>query len=252
MQKVLITGASVGIGRQIAIKFASHGANIVINYRTAEDDAKKTLRLVEEAGGKGHLLQADVSDVKQAEALVAKSAEILGGLDALINNAGATRFIPFNDLEAVDVDDFEFLSRVNVHSVFFCSRAAARIMKEQEDGGSIVNFGSIAGMLPRGSSMPYSVSKAAVIHLTKCLANVLSPKIRVNTVSPGVIQNTRWNTLNVNHDEEKYQSIAQSIPLKRLGEPEDIADAVYFLASKEAAFVTGINLPVEGGQNITS
>jgi len=250
MQKVLITGASVGIGRQIAIKFASNGANIIINYRVAEDDAKETLRLVEEAGGKGHILQADVSDPKQAETLVQKSAEILGGLDALINNAGATRFIAFNNLDAVDVEDFEFLNRVNVHSVFFCSRAAAKIMERQEHGGSIVNFGSVAGMLPRGSSMPYAVTKSAVLHLTKCLANVLSPKIRVNAVTPGHIQNTRWNAGNVNHDEAKYQAYAQTIPLGRLGEPHDVADAVYFLASKEASFITGVNLPVEGGQNV--
>jgi ketoreductase RED2 len=106
-------------------------------------------------------------------------------------------------------------------------------------------------MLPRGSSIPYSVSKAAIIHLTKCLANVLAPKIRVNSVSPGIIQNTRWNSTNKNFDYEAYRAGARAVPLKRLGEPEDIAEAIYYLGSAElSGFVTGVNLPVEGGANI--
>ena len=251
MQKVLVTGASIGIGRQIAVRFAKSGSEVIINYRTAVEDAKETLKLVEDAGGKGHILQADVSDDKQAEALVQKSAEIMGGLDVLVNNAGATKFIAFSDLDSVDAQTWDSLYKVNVHSVFFCSRAAAKIMETQENGGAIINFASVAGMLPRGSSIPYAVSKAAVIHLSKCLANVLSPKIRVNTVTPGVIQNTRWNAGNPSHNPEKYQALANSVPMKRLGEPEDIADAVYFLASKEASYITGVNLPVEGGANIS-
>jgi ketoreductase RED2 len=102
-------------------------------------------------------------------------------------------------------------------------------------------------MLPRGSSIPYSVSKAAIIHLTKCLAQVLAPKIRVNSVSPGVIHHTRWNAANKNFNLRNYEAGAEGMPLKRLGEPEDIAAAIYYLASDEAGYVTGINLPVEGG-----
>jgi 3-oxoacyl-[acyl-carrier protein] reductase len=249
-RKVLVTGASVGIGRQIALIFARHGDQVVINYRQAEEDAKETLALVEKAGGKGLLLKADVSEAAGAEGLVNESAKLLGGLDVLVNNAGVTRFIPFPDLDALSAEVWDSLYKINVESVFFCSRAAAKIMSVQEQGGVIVNLASVSGMLPRGSSIPYSVSKAAIIHLTKCLANVLAPKIRVNSVSPGVIQNTRWNSTNPSFDKEKYQAGAQNIPLKRLGEPEDIAAAVYYLASEKSGFVTGVNLPVEGGANI--
>jgi 3-oxoacyl-[acyl-carrier protein] reductase len=123
-------------------------------------------------------------------------------------------------------------------------------MKGQEAGGSIVNLASISGMLARGSSIPYSVSKAAIIHLSKCLAQALAPKVRVNSVSPGIIQHTRWNSANKNFDPAAYQAGARGIPLKRLGEPEDIAEAIYYLGSDASAFVTGINLPVEGGAAI--
>lgn len=251
MQKrVLVTGASVGIGRQTAIAFAKQGAKVVINYRKDEKQAEETLRLVEEAGGRGYLCRADVSDEAEAAGLIAEAAVLLGGLDVLVNNAGVTKFIPFNDLDAVTADDWDNLYKINVESIFFCSRAASKIMQQQDKGGCIVNLASVAGMLPRGSSVPYSVSKAAIIHLTKCLAKVLAPKVRVNSVSPGVIQNTRWNTTNPSFNLQTYQAGAENIPLKRLGNPEDIAEAIVFLASDAASYITGANLPVEGGINV--
>jgi NAD(P)-dependent dehydrogenase (short-subunit alcohol dehydrogenase family) len=250
-QKVLVSGASVGIGRQAALAFARHGARVAINYRQAEADAKETLALVEKAGGSGFIIRADVSAEDEAARLVQAAAEKLGGLDTLVNNAGITEFIPFPDLDAVTAAIWDRLYKNNVESIFFCSRAAAKIMGAQETGGSIVNLASVSGMLPRGSSIPYSVSKAAIIHLTKCLANVLAPKVRVNSVSPGIIQNTRWNSTNKNFDPEAYRAGAGAVPLKRLGEPEDIAEAIYYLGSAElSGFVTGVNLPVEGGANI--
>jgi 3-oxoacyl-[acyl-carrier protein] reductase len=249
-QRVLVTGASVGIGRQTALFFARHGGEVVINYRQAREEAEETLALVKKAGGTGSVIQADVSQEAEAARLIREAAEVLGGLDVLVNNAGTTRFIPFPDLDAVTPEIWDSLYKTNVESIFFCCRAAAKIMAAQETGGSIVNLSSIAGMLPRGSSIPYSVSKAAIIHLTKCLANVLAPKVRVNSVSPGVIQNTRWNSANPGFDPKTYQAGSQNIPLKRLGEPEDIAAAIYYLASPDAGFVTGVNLPVEGGAAI--
>jgi 3-oxoacyl-[acyl-carrier protein] reductase len=247
VQNVLITGASAGIGRQTALRFAKNGARVVINYLKAENDARETLAMVEKAGGTGWILQGDVSLAAEAERTVNEGAELLGRLDVLVNNAGVTRFIPFPDLDAVTPDDWDSLYKINVESVFFCSRAAAKIMQKQEQGGSIVNLSSISGMMARGSSIPYSVSKAAIIHLTKCLAQVLAPKIRVNSVSPGVIHHTRWNKTNKNFNLKNYEAGADGMPLKRLGEPEDIAGAICYLASGEAGYITGINLPVEGG-----
>jgi 3-oxoacyl-[acyl-carrier protein] reductase len=249
-QNVLITGASVGIGRQAALAFARRGAQVAINYRQAEAEARETLALVEKAGGSGFIIRADVSGEDEAAELVQRAAEKLGSLDVLVNNAGITEFIPFPDLDAVTAEVWDRLYKNNVESIFFCSRKAAKIMRTQETGGSIVNLASISGMLPRGSSIPYSVSKAAIIHLTKCLANVLAPKVRVNSVSPGIIQNTRWNSTNKNFNLESYRAGAQTVPLKRLGEPEDIAEAIYYLGSAASGFVTGINLPVEGGAAI--
>ena len=247
MKKVLVTGASVGIGRETAVLFAKQGAKVVINYNSSEAEAQETLSMVEAAGGTGYLARADVSDADAAKALIHEAVRLMDGLDVLVNNAGITRFIPFNDLDAVTVEDWDSLYKTNVESIFFCCREAAKVMAE---GSSIINLASISGMLPRGSSIPYSVSKAAIIHLTKCLAKVLSPKIRVNCVSPGIIQNTRWNDNNTNFNLENYQSGANEVPMKRLGDPSDIAAAILYLASDQASYVTGINLPVEGGINI--
>ena len=247
MQKVLITGASVGIGRETAVLFAKQGAQVVINYKSAESDAQETLRLVEAAGGKGYLAQADVSDASAAAALIHEAARLMDGLNVLVNNAGITRFIPFGDLDSVTAEDWDVLYKTNVQSMFFCCREAAKVMPE---GSCIVNLASSSGMRPRGSSIPYAVSKAAILHLTECLANVLAPRIRVNSVSPGTIQDTRWNTGNANFNLEQYQAGAKDIPMQRLGYADDIAPAIVYLASQEAQYITGINLPVEGGMSV--
>ena len=234
----------MGIGRATAVAFAKQGAQVVINYKSSEVEAQETLRLVEASGGKGFLAKADVSVEAAAATLIREAERLMGGLNVLVNNAGVTRFIPFDDLDAATADVWDSLYKINVESIFFCCREAAKIMPE---GSSIVNLSSVAGMSPRGSSIPYAVSKAAIIHLTKCLATVLAPRIRVNSVSPGTIQNTRWNATNPNFDMDKYQGRANATPMKRLGEPSDIADAILYLASGQASYVTGTNLPVEGG-----
>jgi len=251
MQKVLVTGASVGIGRATVVAFAKRGAHVAINYKSSEDAAKETLRLVESAGSRGFLVRGDVSVEEDAARLVNESASLLGGLDVLVNNTGVTKFIPFADLDAATADVWDNLYRINVEGAFFCARAAAKIMQKQDGQGVILFLSSVSGMLPRGSSIPYSVSKAAVIHVAKILAQTLAPKIRVNCISPGVIQNTRWNAGNPNFNPETYQAGADAIPLSRLGEPEDIAEAAVYLASDAASYITGINLPVEGGANIS-
>ena len=188
---VLVTGAAVGIGRNIAIDFAKRGAKVAVNFSKSAKEAEETLTRIAEAGGDGMLCQCDVSDEKSVPGMIDRVVQKFGRLDILVNNTGITSFIDWNDLDGATGDIWEKLYRVNVMGMFFCSRAAAKVMPE---GGVIVNVSSVSGHTPNGSSIPYSVSKAAVLHLTKCLAKALSPKLRVVSVSPGVVDDTRWNS----------------------------------------------------------
>ncbi len=244
---VLVTGASVGIGRAAAIALGSQGARVVVNYVQAEDSARETVEAVIAAGGQAVACQGDVSREADAKRLVDFTVATYGRLDVLVNNAGITAFIPFSDLDGATAEVWDRLYRTNVEGAFFCSREAAKVMKAQGKG-SIINLSSRAGMRPVGSSIPYSVSKAAVLHLTQCLAVTLAPEVRVNCISPGVIDNTRWNAGRENFDPDAYRQNAESItPLARMGVPEDIAKAVLYLASEDSSFCTGVNLPVDGG-----
>ncbi len=247
-EKVVIgTGASVGIGRAAAVALGGQGAKVVVNYVSARDSAQETADAVAAAGGQAVLCQADVSKEADAKRLVEFAVSTYGRLDVLVNNAGITAFIPFSDLDSATAEVWDRLYRTNVEGAFFCSREAAKVMKAQGKG-SIINLSSRAGMRPVGSSIPYSVSKAAVLHLTECLAATLAPEIRVNCVSPGTIGGTRWNAGRVGFDEEAYRKNAEShTPLGRLGEPDDIAKAILYLASDDSCFCTGINIPVDGG-----
>lgn len=243
----LITGASAGMGRAAAVKFAKHGASVVVNYAKSKQGAEETAAAIAGAGGKALVLQADVSKQEEAERLVAESAEHFGRLDILVNNAGTTAFIPFPDLDAAEPEIWRHLYATNVIGAFICARAAAKIMR-RTGGGVIINNASNAGHRPVGSSIPYCVSKAAMLHMTKCLAVALGPDIRVNSVSPGVIADTEWNANRKNYDKEAALAAgAQSSLLQRVGCSDEIADAMLFLAS-DATFSTGIDIMVDGGR----
>ncbi|MCD8138766.1 MAG: SDR family oxidoreductase [Planctomycetaceae bacterium] len=248
---VLVTGASVGIGRDTAVLFAKHGANVGINFTSSRAAAEETLALVAKAGGKGVLCQGDVSREDDAKRIVSACTEAFGGLDILVNNAGITSFIPFADLDRADADVWRRLYEVNVMGSFFCAREAARAMGDK--GGVIINVSSVAGHRPNASSIPYAVTKAAVLHLTRLLAVTLGPTIRVVSVSPGVIDDTRWNTARTDIDVQKmYDSAAAAAPLKRTGHGSDIADAIVYMASDGASFVTGVDLLVDGGRGLVT
>ncbi len=246
---VLVTGASVGIGRDTAVLFAKYGARVGINYASSQLDAEETLSLVEKAGGSGVLCQGDVSKEDDAKRIVATCAEKFGGLDVLVNNAGITSFIPFADLDKADADVWRRLYEVNVMGTFFCAREAARVMGDKP--GVIVNVASVAGHRPNGSSIPYAVTKAAILHLTKLLAVTMGPNIRVVSVSPGVIDDTRWNVgrtdINV---QTMYDNAAKVTPLGRTGHGCEIADAIVYMASDAASFVSGVDLLVDGGRGL--
>ncbi len=245
---VIVTGASVGMGREAAKQFAARGAKVVVNYAKAETDARATVEAIRKAGGAAVPCQGDVSRDEDARRIVQTAVKEFGRLDILVNNAGATCFIPFDDMEAASPEVWQKLYATNVTGSFLCARAAAPEMRKT-GGGAIVNNASFSGQRPAGSSIPYCCSKAALLHLTRCLAVSLAPDIRVNSVSPGFIEDTRWNDGRANYDPAAAHNQAIELSLvKRVGSAADIAAAILYLASDEASFCTGVDLRVDGGR----
>ena len=227
----LVTGASRGIGRAIAVELASAGASVVVGYRSGQDEAEAVAK---EIGGRA--VQADVSDAASALALV----EAAGDLDILVNNAGLTRD---GLLARMSDDDWRTVIDTNLSSVFYTCRAAARPMMRKRSG-SIVNISSIVGVHGNWGQTNYAASKAGIIGFTKSLARELgSRNVRANVVAPGYVTTQLTDVL----PEEATQAMLTNTPLGRLGDPEDVAGAVRFLCSDAAKFVTGEVLLVDGG-----
>ena len=227
----LVTGASRGIGRAIAEELADAGASVVLGYRTGKDEAES---LAAELGGRA--VQADVSDADDAARLVAEA----GDLDILVNNAGLTRD---GLLARMPDDDWRVVIETNLSSVFYTCRAVCRPMMKKR-AGAIVNVSSIVGVHGNWGQTNYGASKAGIIGFTKSLARELgSRNIRANVVAPGYVKTQLTDVL----PEEATRAMLDSTPLGRLGEPADVAGAVRFLCSDEAAFITGEVVLVDGG-----
>jgi len=235
----LITGGGTGIGRACALRLAREGAHIAINYSRSKDDAEKTRAEVQALGRKTIACQASVTDDAAVRTMVKTILETFGRLDVLINNAGTTHFVPLNDLEGLK-DEFWFdIMDVNVVGLFRCSRAAAPALKKNK--GCIINIASVAGLTGMGSSIAYAASKAAAISVTKSLARVLAPEVRVNSIAPGIVL-TRW----VADQQDHVKRYGENTPLGRVANPEDIAEIAYSLAAN-AGLVTGQTVVVDGG-----
>jgi 3-oxoacyl-[acyl-carrier protein] reductase len=227
----LVTGASRGIGRSIATELAAAGASVTLSYRTGADEATA---LATEIGGRA--VQADVSDPESAKALV----EEAGDVDILVNNAGVTRD---GLLVRMSDDDWNTVIDTNLASCFYTCRAAARGMMKKRSG-TVVNISSIVGIHGNWGQTNYAASKAGIIGFTKSLARELgSRNVRANVVVPGYVKTQLTDVL----PEEATGAMLQNTPLGRLGEPDDVAGAVRFLCSDEAAFITGAVLLVDGG-----
>lgn len=237
----LVTGGGTGLGRSIALQLASEGVNLAINYSRSREDAEKTVRDLEAMGVKAAVIQADVSIPAEADRMIAETEKIFGRLDILVNNAGTTRFVPFKDLEGLGEDDWMRLYRTNSMSCFFTSRAAAKVMRKT-GGGHIVNTVSIAGIRPAGSSIAYAVSKAAQIHLTKCLAVALSPEIKVNGVAPGLLL-TRWAS---GFSPEQVENMRNANLLKITVDVEECASMYIAIVKNDS--MTGQIITVDAGQ----
>jgi 3-oxoacyl-[acyl-carrier protein] reductase len=230
-KSALVTGASKGIGRAVAQSLAEAGAKIVVGYRSGAEEAEA---LAAEIGGRA--VQADVSDADEARRLV----EEAGDVDILVNNAGVTRD---GLIARMPDDDWRTVLETNLSSVFYTCRAVARPMMKRR-GGAIVNVSSIVGLHGNPGQTNYSASKAGIIGFTKALARELGPRgVRANVVAPGYVTTQLTTVL----PEELQQAMLDNTPLGRLGDPEDVAGAVRFLCSDEAAFITGEVLLVDGG-----
>ena len=240
----LVTGAAVGIGRAIAVAYGREAAKVVVNYSKSRREAEQTAGLVKQAGGEPLLIQADVAQDQQVRDMVATTLDRFGRIDILVNNAAITAFVEFSDLEGLTGEVWDRLHAVNVKGTFFCCRAVVPAMRRQGHG-RIINIASVAGMFAQGSSIAYSASKAAVIHMSKCLARTLGPEILVNAIAPGFIADTRWNEGRPNL--EAMLQKAAVVPLQRVGKPEDIADTALFLATR-GDFMTGDVMVVDGGR----
>lgn len=244
----IVTGGGTGVGRATALRLARAGCRVAINYSRSRDDAEATLRELLDCGVPAEAIQADVTDDGAVRALVGRTVESFGRIDLLVNCAGTTEFISFDDLDRVTDDVWDRLFRVNVVGAFHAARAVRGPM-EASGGGAIVNVSSVAAQIGQGSSIPYCCSKAALDNLTLSLARTFAPKIRVNGVAPGFITG-RWleNGLGANYDRTK-EAFEKRLPLGRVCDPADVADAILSLAGG-SSLVTGQTLVVDSGMLI--
>ena len=238
----LVTGSATGVGRAVAVRLASLGMAVAVNYSRSEAEAQETLALVKGHGVPAIACQASVADDAAVRAMVERCRVELGGLDVLVNNAGTTHFIEHTDMEAVTDEVWDDIINVNLKGTFYCCRAAMPLLKERN--GTIVNVTSVAGLMGQGSSIPYAASKGALNTMTKSFARAFGPQVRVNAVAPGPIL-TRW----LEGREGMIDQYLQQTPLKKVATPDDVADVVVFLATG-TSLMTGQVVVVDGGRTM--
>jgi glucose 1-dehydrogenase len=249
-KNVLITGGSSGIGQAIAVRFAEYGANVAINYLTQPGEAEETedqvhacVAKVQREGVRDVLVGGDVSKEEDVVRMVGEAAAKLGGLDILVNNAGIQISRPSEELSSAD---FDKVIAVNLRGAFMCAREAISHFLAEEQAGSIVNVSSVHQLIPKPSYLGYSVSKGGMQNLTRTLALEYAPRgIRVNGVGPGATVtpiNRAWID-----DPEKRKQVEEHIPMQRAGDADEMAGVTCFLASDDAAYITGQTIFVDGG-----
>jgi 3-oxoacyl-[acyl-carrier protein] reductase len=235
----IVTGGGTGMGKAISTLLAASGASVAVNYSRSEADAVATAEELTAAGVDAMPIRADVSVAADVAAMIEQTERQLGRVDILVNNAGYTQFVPMSDLDGMPEDEWDRIMDVNVKGIWLCTKAAAPAMR-RAGGGSIVNVTSVAGLKVGGSSMAYAVSKAAAIHLTKCLALALSPDIRVNAVAPGLVF-TRWWA----HASERHAQMESGLPLKHSITPEQVASTMLELIKNDS--ITGQTVALDSG-----
>ena len=245
----IVTGAGTGSGAACAVQLAAKGCRVVVNYSRSEKEARDTVKACEAAGGEAMLAQGDVANDADCRRLAQMALDKWGRIDALINNAGITKYASASDLDALDAADFQRIYSVNLIGPYQMIRACAPAMKRQ-GAGSIVNISSISGVMGIGSSTAYVASKGALNAMTLTLARSLAPAIRVNAVCPGMIE-TRWHR--DRFDAQGYAKFKadyeKTVPLAKAATPDDIAEVAVWLL-EGAAQVTGECILVDGGLHL--
>lgn len=242
----LITGGGTGLGRAVALLFAREGVNVAVHYSRSRDEALETVGMLEALGVQAMAVQADLNAetmVADCKRVVEEVTQKFGRLDILVNNAGTTRNVAFTDIDGLVEEDWDRVLNVNTKAPFFMTQAAAAVMR-RNGSGQVINTASVAGLGTTGSSIAYAVSKAGLIHLTKCLAVALAPDIRVNAVAPGLLL-TRWSAI---FPDAVIQAVTQRALLKKDTDVEDTAAVFVMLAKNES--MTGQVVTVDAGMTV--
>jgi 3-oxoacyl-[acyl-carrier protein] reductase len=241
----VVTGASKGIGAGIAKAFGKEGANVVVNYARGKEDAEKVAAEIQKAGGRAVVVQADVSKQSDVDRLFEVARKTFGTVDVLVNNAGVYEFAP---IDQVTEASYRRMFDLNVLGTVLSAQAAVKSMNG--DGGSIINVSSVVALTPVPAASVYSATKGAVDVITRTLALELGPrKIRVNSLSPGLVETEGTRAVGTSDGEFKSVAVART-PLGRVGQPDDIAKVAVFLASDDSGWITGEVLPVGGGARL--
>jgi 3-oxoacyl-[acyl-carrier protein] reductase len=243
----LITGGGTGIGRAVALALASRGWSVAINYSRSEQDARAVAAEIEQLGAQALVVRGDVASDDDCKEVVRATVERWQRIDALVNSAGTTAFVPAAELDAITVEAWDRIFAVNVRGAFQMARAAASALRAAR--GNIVNISSTAGDTAVGSSIPYAASKAALDNITKSLARTLAPAVRVNGVAPGFVD-TRWLVEGYGDRLDAIRKLVkQQTPLRDVARPEQVAQVVVALLTN-MDWVTGETIAVDGGYTI--
>jgi 3-oxoacyl-[acyl-carrier protein] reductase len=238
----VVTGASKGIGASIALELAAQGAAVVVNYASSKEGADKVVAQITQAGGRAIAVGGSVAKTKEIESLFAETKKAFGKVDILVNNAGVYGFKP---LEQITDEDFEWMYGINIRGLLMATKSGVALFPPE--GGSVINIGSVASDQTPPMSVVYSGTKGAVDAITRVLAKELGPKkIRVNAVNPGPVVTEGFKSAGVEGSDFEKQMLL-STPLGRLGQPEDIAPIVAFLATDDARWITGSLIQAAGG-----